>query len=347
MGDESKGPVGAGLAPALFKVTFFQRKPRAYGNFSIENIFDTIKVSLSKKINIITSISTYESNGFFKRLYNCIEVVSRQGDVNHITGDVHFLATFLKKRKTVLTVLDCGRLIELSGIKQKIFKYFWFTIPVAKSRFITTISTATKTDLLKYVKCDPEKVIVVPVCILPLFTRSDKVFNKITPRILQMGTAPNKNISRLVEGLKGISCQLIIIGKVDAVLLEQLTRNNISHQIITGISNEAVFEEYKKADIITLVSTLEGFGMPILEGNAVGRVVITANNTSMPEVAGNAAHLVDANSIEDIHNGFLKIINDDIYREKLIENGFENCKKYSVASVAGQYLKVYEKVVNN
>ena len=51
--------------------------------------------------------------------------------------------------------------------------------------------------------CDPDKIVVVPVAISESFKRMDKPFNKITPRILQIGTAPNKNIERLIEALKG------------------------------------------------------------------------------------------------------------------------------------------------
>jgi glycosyltransferase involved in cell wall biosynthesis len=54
-----------------------------------------------------------------------------------------------------------------------------------------------------------------------------------------------------------------------------------------------VINEYNKSDILAFVSTSEGFGMPILEANAVGRVVVTSNITSMPEVANNAAHYVN------------------------------------------------------
>jgi glycosyltransferase involved in cell wall biosynthesis len=81
--------------------------------------------------------------------------------------------------------------------------------------------------------------------------------------------------------------------------------------------------------------------MPIVEANAVGRVVITGNVTSMPEVAGNAAHLVDPFSIAEIRDGLVKIINDQTYRDKLIKNGLENCKRFSIETISDQFRSLY------
>src|SRR5215210_3576052 len=146
-------------------VTFFQRKPRSNRNFSVENYFNSMRKALPEEVNSTVVICRYESNGFFRRLYNCIEASFMQGEINHITGDVHYLAYFLKKRKTILTVLDCGRLLYLKGFKFHLFRYLWFVLPSRKSRYITTISSATKQDLLRHINYDPEKIFVIPVCI--------------------------------------------------------------------------------------------------------------------------------------------------------------------------------------
>jgi len=83
--------------------------------------------------------------------------------------------------------------------------------------------------------------------------------------------------------------------------------------------------------------------MPILEAQATGRVVITSNILSMPEVAGDAACLVDPENIAGIRAGFMKIINDDDYRNHLIERGFENIKRFDPQRIAQQYLSLYQK----
>lgn len=328
-------------------VTYFQRKARKYNNFSIENYFKEVRRALPPYIIPEISISKYESNGIFKRLYNSIEAASRQSAVNHVTGDVHYLTYFLNRKKTVLSVMDCGQLKRFKGIKFKLLRFFWFQIPAAKSAYITTISTATKNDLLNYIKFDPDKIIVIPVCISAEYERVDKMFNKKMPRILQVGVTPNKNLERLVAALENIPCILIIIGEVPHHIKSLADKKNVTLEFFDRpLLTEEVVEQYKKADIITLISILEGFGMPIVEGNTVGRVVITGNIASMPEVAADAAHLANPFSIESMRNGFNKIINDDEYRKKLIENGFENCKRFSNIIIAEQFTELYETIVN-
>ena len=326
-------------------VTYYQRKPRSHRNFSVENYFNSMRNALPAAIKYKVAVSKFESSGFFKRLYNCFEAISRQGDVNHITGDIHYINYFLSKKKTILTVLDCGRLLYLKGFKFHLFKFLWFVLPANKSRYITTISTATKEDLLRHISFDPDKIFVVPVCIAPSFYRHDKPFNTANPRILQIGTAPNKNIERLIYALKDIPCELIIIGNLtqaEELLIRETDVNCTTFN--KSLSEEEVIEEYKKADIVTLISTLEGFGMPIVEANTVGRVVIAGNNTSMPEVAGNAAHLVDAFSINEMAAGFKKIIDDATYRDSLIQAGYENCKRFSKDTIAKRFVDLYKTI---
>ena len=86
--------------------------------------------------------------------------------------------------------------------------------------------------------------------------------------------------------------------------------------------------------------------MPIVEANAVGRVCITGNTTSMPEIAGTAAHIVDPFDVQQIHDGFKLIIQNAEYRESLIQNGFANASRFSAESLAKQYAAVYRLIDN-
>ncbi|MFY8213275.1 MAG: glycosyltransferase [Flavobacterium sp.] len=326
------------------KVVFFSRKPRNLGNFSVEIYFQLIQAELSHEFEVINKVMPYESSGLFKRLANALFCMVNQGDVNHITGDIHYVAAFLKKRKTLLTILDCGMLHQTTGIKHRILKHFWFTLPIRKSKIVTAISTATKTDVLKFEPCPADKIQVIYVCISPDFKQAPQEFNAQSPRILQIGTAQNKNVHRLVPALKGIPCTLVIIGKIDQALKDLIAQNEIQLELYDRrLSDKEVQEQYQKADIVSLVSTLEGFGMPIVEANAVGRVCIAGTNSSMPEIAQEAAHLVDAYSITDIHAGIQKLIADATYREQLIQNGFQNAARFSAASLAKQYAAIYRK----
>jgi glycosyltransferase involved in cell wall biosynthesis len=325
-------------------VVFIQRKPRKVGNYSVEFIFDDVRARLAGKILPFIYYSKYESAGLFKRLYNCVEAAFRQKKITHITGDVNYLGLFLKPASTIHTVLDCVFLDRSSGLSHKVLKFFWLTIPVKRSRYITAISESTKTEILKYADCDPDKIIVIPVAISEKFKRKDKIFNTAKPVILQIGTAPNKNLPRLIDALKGINCQLHIIGKREEQYEKHLKENGIDYFYLSGLSDAEMIKQYEEADIISFASVYEGFGMPILEAQAVGRVVVTANVFSMPEVAGDAACLVDPFNVQSIREGILKVIEDQEYREKLICKGFENIKRFHPDRIAEQYYQLYKKM---
>jgi glycosyltransferase involved in cell wall biosynthesis len=323
------------------KVVYFQRKPRLYGNYSVEIYFESIRKLLPDHIEPVTVISKYESNGFWKRLSDTFRASRLQGDINHVTGDVHFLTLLLNKKRTVLTVLDCGFMNNPSALKRWVLKIFWLTLPVRKAAWITVISEATKTELLRYVNYPLERIKVIPVFISPLFQPSPRVFNKEKPVILQVGTAFNKNLNRLIEALAGIPCQLVVVGKLTQENQELLQKHGIDYKNPSRLTDEQMAEQYINCDILTLISTYEGFGMPILEANAVERVVITSNILSMPEVAGDAACLTDPLDIAAIRNSLLKVINDDDYRNTLIANGRKNKKRFSAQSITNQFVELY------
>ena len=326
------------------KVVFFQRKPRPNKNFSLEILFDQIRENLPKDINWKIEIAKYYSNGFFKRIYIACDAMFNQGDINHVTGDITFATIFLKKRKTVLTVLDLGLMNHPNPIARKILQLFWVQLPVRRAGYVTTISAATKSELLKFVNVDEKKVRVLYIPITKGMEYSPKAFNTITPVILQIGTKENKNLIRLAHALKGIQCKLEIVGELTQQQLLSLAENNIDYNNSVNISNNELSRKYQMADMLAFVSTYEGFGMPIVEAQIVGRPVITSNLLSMPEVAGDGALLIDPYNIEEIRKGILKIIEDEVYRIDLIEKGRKNAVRFSVETITNQYADLYREV---
>jgi glycosyltransferase involved in cell wall biosynthesis len=327
------------------KVVFFQRKPRPNKNFSIEILFDQIRSNLPKEIECAVEISKYYSKGLLKRLYISFAAMFKQGDVNHVTGDVNFLAIFLKKRKTVLTILDLGLMGHPNPIARKILQYFWIQLPVTRAGYVTTISTATKNELLKFSNIQESKVQVLYIPVANSMEYKPKVFNTEKPVILQIGTKDNKNLVRLSQALKGIPCQLSIVGVLTEGQLISLQENVIDYTNVVNISNEELKQKYEEADLLAFVSTYEGFGMPIVEAQIVGRPVITSNLLSMPEVAGEGAHFIDPYNVEDIRTGILKIIEDDNYRNELIEIGRKNAIRFSVETISNQYAELYKSIL--
>ena len=328
------------------KVTFLNRKPRPYGNFSIENYFRTIGDNLEIKASVSQWNAPYFSKGFLKRLWSILAVrKSPNADVFHITGDTHFLIWGVPSRKRkVLTIHDVGFLHESSGMKHSIFKFFWLIGPMRKADAVTTVSTATKNDILRFFPTWRKKIHVIPTVIDTRFTFHEKAFNVECPTILLLGSAPNKNLRRVLEATKGLNVHISIIAQLNEEEMKLLEGQ--SYELASSLSFEELIQKYRQADILMLCSTLEGFGMPIIEAQAIGRAVITSNCSSMPEVAGNGALLVDPLSVQSMREGLQKLISDKDLREELIQEGFKNVKRFDPKTISDKYFELYQSLLN-
>jgi glycosyltransferase involved in cell wall biosynthesis len=327
-------------------VMFYQRKPRANANFSLEFIFHDVRSRLVGKIRPKVRVAPCLSNGVLRRIAICIDAWSHQGQVNHLTGDINFVATVLSHKRTILTVLDCGFLVRTTGWKRKLLKLLWLDWPVQRAALVTTISNRVREEIVGLTGCSPSKVRVIPVAVSDAFQRVDRPFKKEQPRILQVGTAENKNLPRLIRSLERLPCTLAIIGPINADCQELIRAHGIKVENYINLPHNEVVRQYEIADIVAFPSTYEGFGMPIVEGNVVGRAVLTSNVSSMPEVAGDAACLVDPLSVESIRKGIDRIISDIAYRQMLLQNGYENAKRFRADTIAEQYFDAYREVMS-
>jgi glycosyltransferase involved in cell wall biosynthesis len=108
------------------------------------------------------------------------------------------------------------------------------------------------------------------------------------------------------------------------------------------LSEEELILMYNIAGIYLYPSLYEGFGLPILEAQACGCPVITSNMSSCPEIAGDAAYLVDPRSVDQIAQAILSVASDEKLRAELIQKGFLNCQQYSWSKMAREFLEVFE-----
>jgi len=325
------------------RVVYFQRKP-FQGQSSVERLFEDVRLALPQDVKSKVLINRYYSLGVWRRVADIIRAFFAQGDINHVTGDVHFLTYFLRRKKTILTILDCVTLERLQGIRFWLFWFFWYWLPSKRCAAITVISSSTRVELLKYLNCAKLQVEVVPCCVSLEFQSFPKSFNSDCPQILQIGTKKNKNLERVATALSELPCRLIIIGKLSLEQVDVLQQNNIAYENYVGISRHAILEQYKNADLVMFASLYEGFGLPILEANAVGRPIITSRLYSMPEVGGDAACYVDPYNTGEIRNAVERISNDVEYRQQLIKNGFLNVVPYHPEAVAAQYVRLYKEI---
>ena len=327
--------------PWTQRVVHFQRKPTT-GHFSVESHFAELRDLLSPRVDVTVEIMPRLSRRVLPRVQNMVAARMRQGDVNHIVGDSHYLATLLDPARTILTILDCDVLQRTSGLRRALLKLFWFTIPAKRVAAITVISEATRQEVNRHIDFPLHKIHVIPVFNNNAFQYCPREFNTERPTILQVGTRHNKNLERLILALEDISCRLIITGILTCEqrrLLDQTKINYENHQNLTATE---IVSCYQQCDMLSFASTNEGFGMPILEAQSVGRPVVTSNCASMPEVAGNAAALVDPFSVDDIRQTIRRVIADAGLRSELVERGLENVRRYAPARITDQYCALYD-----
>jgi glycosyltransferase involved in cell wall biosynthesis len=317
------------------------------GAYSVEDLTDTVRKALSVKgYPVSLAVAPHFSRGILPRVQNVRWATRMQGDVNHITGDIHYLAMGLPGNKTILTVLDLEMLNRMRGLKRWLMHKFWFDLPCRRVKLITVISESTKQKLLQNVAIRPEKVHVVPVAIASRFQPSPRPFNQKRPRLLQIGTRPNKNLPRLIAAVRGLPLELRIIGEPCADDLDALRTSKIDFSYEEKLTNEQVVEEYRLADMVSLVSTEEGFGMPIIEAQWIERPVITSNCSSMREVASDSACMVDPLDVESIRSGVIRMLADEEFRIELIKRGQANRLRYGIDAIANQYLELYRSVAD-
>jgi glycosyltransferase involved in cell wall biosynthesis len=270
-----------------------------------------------------------------------------KADIYHITGDVNYFAMLLPRRHTVLTVHDIGHLLyDLRGFKRWLYGLFWFSWPLRAAGSITTVSEATREHIVERFAIDHKAIRVICNCYSGGFHPFARPFRSECPVILQVGTNPHKNVSRLAEALKGIRCKLVLVGKLDNNLAANLSDNRIDYVSFFNLSREELIEQYRQCDLVSFVSLGEGFGVPVIEAQATGRPVITADISPLREVAGGAACLVNPLNIDEIRHGILRIVNDEKYRNALIADGYRNVAGYSPASVGREYLDLYREVLS-
>ena len=181
------------------------------------------------------------------------------------------------------------------------------------------------------------------------------------PFLLYAGRiSPHKNLVRIIEAFSALKAELekqerfpdlklIIIGDelskhpdLRRTVIRSGVQNDVRFMGFVPIEMLRVF--YDAANIFVFPSLSEGFGLPPLEAMAHGTPVVTSNTSSLPEVVGNAAVLVNPENVFEIMRALLRVLLDQTVREKFKQRGYEQAKKFSWDASARQILSIYEEV---
>ncbi len=255
---------------------------------------------------------------------------------------------------------------DLPYFERKYYKHF-FPKYVQKANRIATVSEYTKNDIIKLYSIEKEKIDVVyngASDSFQLLNEGEKkqVREKYSggkPYFVFVGALhPRKNLVNLFKAFDSFSqsntsgIKLVIVGEKMWWTKEIRTAyEQMKHRNEVVFSGRLGFNELTKvvgsALALTYVSYFEGFGIPIMEAFYAGTPVITSNVTSMPEVAGDAALLIDPFSIESISNAMQLIFSDEMLRKSLIEKGNERRKLFTWQKSADRLWESIEKAIHS
>jgi glycosyltransferase involved in cell wall biosynthesis len=330
----------------ILRVIYAHRSPGLL--CSIEQLFGAISGSLPSwvRCRIVTAPQgRADIRSILKNLLWAGQL--KDVDLVHQTGDNHYAVLGIWSCPTILTIHDLRFIDEAKFLRRWLFWWIWLYLPCRKARRVTVISQFTADRLLATCRVNPAKVRVIPNCVSPKFVEKTKPWPSGPARLLVVGTTSNKNLERVAEACRGLPLTLVILGQLNDTLCELLSGHGLHFEKISNLTSQAVVQLYCGCDLVAFVSTYEGFGLPILEAQAVGRPVLTSKLSPMSDVAGGGALKVDPFDVAAIRGGLQRLLTQPDLREDLVQKGFENVKKYSATAIAEQYAALYLEVLEN
>ncbi|MEY4573013.1 MAG: hypothetical protein RLZ10_2283 [Bacteroidota bacterium] len=286
----------------------------------------------------------FPSSNIFFIFFNLCYLLRFRNGIFHITGHVHYAVLALPSASTILTVHDLVFLQTYQGLRRRAMKWLFLDLPVRKAKWITTVSNKSKEEIIKFTNCDPSKIIVIAN---PLAENCSMNLNALfpeEPRLLFIGTKPNKNLENVIPALFGFNIHLRIIGELTHKQHLLLKKFEINYSYTFHLTNEELSYEYQSADIVLFPSLYEGFGLPVIEGFCAGKPVITSDLSPMKDIAQDAAFLVDPHSISSIRDGVKEVIDNFELRQSKVEKGGLIAYSYQSKNIYSQYENLWKQV---
>ncbi|MCA9753074.1 MAG: glycosyltransferase family 4 protein [Gemmatimonadetes bacterium] len=270
---------------------------------------------------------------------------------------------------TVVTIHDLVAYTHRNTIPLKYGLYMRWLIAHAVERAtrVITDSESVRENLLSRLPADPARVHCVPLGVSadfrpPEASRTRSVLDRLgirSPYYVFVGNLePRKNLPGLLRAYRLLKSReaevpaLVIAGKIawkSTDLRHELDAAELAGSVITTgyVEPEDLPALYSGAEAFVFPTFWEGFGLPVLEAMACGVPVVASGLSSIPEVAGDAAELIDPHSTESIANGMRRVAKDRAYREELIRRGLERVTRFTWRRTALATLDVYEQARRN
>lgn len=254
----------------------------------------------------------YFSPGYNAPLFSLSKCIITVHDLNHI--DLDFNSSLLKKVYYTFVLKRACRLCS------KIF----------------TVSDFSKKRIVEWAGVSKDKVIVVGNGVSAEFRVDGDRYSPGFPYIFVVGNRKKhknekKALLAFLEADIPNDVKIIFSGEESEELIFQVNKYNASDRVIFcgRLTNEQLAMFYRGAEFLLFPSLYEGFGLPVIESMACGTPVITSNTTSLVEVAGNAAYLVNPESKDEIKKAINTLFFDKGKRSELIHRGIEQAGKYT------------------
>jgi glycosyltransferase involved in cell wall biosynthesis len=280
----------------------------------------------------------------------------------------HYVLPAGVRCRSVVTIHDCIHLMFPQYLPNKAaYAYARASMWAAarRSDCILTVSEASKRDILHFFDVPPEKIVVVYNAIDDHFwlTPPEEDVARVRERyqldhefVLYVGNIkPHKNLVRLIEAFAEFrktgfeAVKLLIIGDEISKLpaLRRAVHRHKLHKHVRFLGylpDRTLAILYRLAAVFVFPSLYEGFGLPPLEAMASGTPVVTSNVSSLPEVAGDAAILVDPYDVDSIVDGLRRVVGDRAVAADLRRRGLERAREFSWERSVEKTRQVYQEV---
>jgi glycosyltransferase involved in cell wall biosynthesis len=289
---------------------------------------------------------------------------SRRCDLLHIP---HYNAPLLHRGPLIVSIMDVIHLISPANRRNlSAFFYAWpmLNAVARKADHVVTVSSYSKNQIVDSLGIPGSKVTVIPCGVSEKFTDHSraprdavKLLGIPTPFLLYVGNLkPHKNVATLLRAFarlrktRKLPHSLLIVGddtRWKRSIVDECSRLGIRDctVFLPHVSQLFLPSVYAAADVVVMPSTVEGFGLPVLEAMACGTPVIASNVASLPEVAGDAALYFDPSSVEDLALQIERILQSRELQNCLRRKGLQHAKQFTWQKSAQQHAELYNRLL--